>query len=354
LKLERRSTSHANLRLAPSSAGVPGKKVVGHASVFDVPATVGGMTEVVRPGAFTRTLREAKINVVGSVNHDVNLLLGRSASRTLRLSEDSRGLRFEIDLPDTTVGNDLRVLMSRGDLSECSFAFSVPEGGERITRTSAGVLRELIDLDLYDVAIVADAAYSGTSATLASAQHAARTAADLRRDLDRRDRQLLGDQLRAARLTRRGGVVLHEAHHADIVFNAGGEITDMYIDPAGSSGTTHFRCPDPLDELDIALAGVTGTLLFSAKPDLAGCERDLRLAREISRKRWDQDSPPNWVMRGLMETIEDDLPRTLALAVELDRKGRLTGEEATRVLRAASGRSLAASDLDVRALALAA
>jgi hypothetical protein len=50
-------------------------------------------------------------------------------SGTLQVSEDSRGLRFDVKLPDVSYANNLVVLMERGDAYECSFAFNVPDGG---------------------------------------------------------------------------------------------------------------------------------------------------------------------------------------------------------------------------------
>ena len=64
-------------------------------------------------------------DVRGFYNHDYNYLLGRASSGTLRLSTDERGLRYEIDLPNTTYANDLIELMRRGDVKESSFAFMI-------------------------------------------------------------------------------------------------------------------------------------------------------------------------------------------------------------------------------------
>jgi hypothetical protein len=46
-------------------------------------------------------------------------------SRHAAVGRGQRGLRYEIDLPDTAVGNDLRELISRGDIKGASVGFRV-------------------------------------------------------------------------------------------------------------------------------------------------------------------------------------------------------------------------------------
>ena len=65
-------------------------------------------------------------------NHERGALLGRTCSGTLRLSEDGTGLRYEIDLPDTTVGRDVAALLERGDLT--GFLVRVPHHRRRVGR----------------------------------------------------------------------------------------------------------------------------------------------------------------------------------------------------------------------------
>ena len=137
-----------------------GPKLVGYAAVFNTASEdLGGFREYVRPGAFRRSL-DAGADVVALVHHRPELVLGRTTSGTLRLAEDDKGLRFELDLPDTSYGNDLRVAIERGDINGASFAVNVPKGGERWTKR--GAVRELLDVDLHDVTITATPAYPDT------------------------------------------------------------------------------------------------------------------------------------------------------------------------------------------------
>ena len=50
-------------------------------------------------------------------------MLARTKSGTLRLSEDSRGLAFDLDIPDTQAGRDILALAERGDIGGASFGF---------------------------------------------------------------------------------------------------------------------------------------------------------------------------------------------------------------------------------------
>ncbi len=91
-----------------------GKRISGYAAVYNSPSCdLGGFTEVIAPGAFDRCLG-TNPDVACLHEHDRRQgLLGRTTSGTLRLSSDSLGLRFETDLPNTTLGNDVAESISR-------------------------------------------------------------------------------------------------------------------------------------------------------------------------------------------------------------------------------------------------
>jgi uncharacterized protein len=135
-------------------------KLQGYAAVFGVLSQdLGGFTETIRPGAFRRTLA-GKPDVLALLDHDTRLVLGRTTSGTLKLNEDANGLAFEIDVADTQPGRDLLVSVSRGDVRGASFAFKVRE--DRWSNSNAGMLRELLDVDLLDVTVTANPAYKDT------------------------------------------------------------------------------------------------------------------------------------------------------------------------------------------------
>lgn len=140
-----------------SQVQTQGRRLVGHAAVFGVEADIGAFREVIRPGAFRASLLSGA-DILALVDHDPSRLLGRTASGTLRLSEDARGLAFEIDLPETSLGRDVLALAARGDLGGMSFGFTATDQAWP-TRDK----RELRAVQLHEVSVIhARAAYSAT------------------------------------------------------------------------------------------------------------------------------------------------------------------------------------------------
>lgn len=151
-----------------------GRKAVGYAAVFNEWTTLSKgdgyrIREIIKPGSFRHALAERQ-DVRALWNHDPKQLLGRTAAGTLRLSEDSRGLRVEIDLPDTATGRDVAELIARGDATQMSMAFLPREGGESVKRRSEGGIdvteTTITDADLFDVSIVTYPAYQSTRVEL--------------------------------------------------------------------------------------------------------------------------------------------------------------------------------------------
>lgn len=123
------------------------RRLQGYAATFGAEARIADFVETIAPGAFAASLAE-RADVLALVDHDATRVLARTKSGTLRLSEDSRGLAFDLDVPPTTIGNDVLALAERGDLGGMSFAFSAKReswNGER---------RTLEAVDLHEVSIV--------------------------------------------------------------------------------------------------------------------------------------------------------------------------------------------------------
>ena len=139
---------------------------IGYAAIFDrLSGNLGGFLERVEPGAFRSTLKQADVTAL--FNHDPNNLLGRSSAGTLRLEEDDKGLRYEVDLPSTTLGRDVAELLRRRALIGSSFGFRTSSDSWGETEDSYP-LRTLSEVALRDVGPVVYPAYSDTEASLRS------------------------------------------------------------------------------------------------------------------------------------------------------------------------------------------
>jgi HK97 family phage prohead protease len=158
-------TMNAEVRAVKTDDGT--LRIGGYAATFGNEATGLNFREVIAPGAFTRTLA-ADNPIFLLVNHDMEQLpLASTKSGTLRLSEDSVGLRMEADLdPNNPRAVELASALSRGDVDKMSFAFTVAPGGD--TREEG--LRTLTDLDLYEVSVVNLPAYDATAVGMRSAE----------------------------------------------------------------------------------------------------------------------------------------------------------------------------------------
>lgn len=141
--------------------------LTGYAAVFNrYSQNLGGFVEQVDPGAFTKSLGDS-VPVVARFNHEDNLLLGTTEGGTLALEIDGTGLRYDIQLPDTTAGRDVKALAERGDLRYSSFAFRTLTDDWGFT-PEGFPLRTLLGVQLVDVAPVTNPAYRDTSTGLRS------------------------------------------------------------------------------------------------------------------------------------------------------------------------------------------
>ena len=135
------------------------RTLTGYAAMFNSDTTIGDyFIERIAPGAFDKAL---SADVRALVDHDTGRVIGRTKSGTLRLEVDDRGLKVEIDIPDTRDGNDLWVLVERGDISGMSFGFRVIK--QEWDETGDLPVRSILEVELYEVSAVAFPAYDDTS-----------------------------------------------------------------------------------------------------------------------------------------------------------------------------------------------
>ncbi len=143
-----------------------GRTVEGYAALFNNTTDMGWYNERVATGAFDGSDMS---DVRCLFNHDANQVLARTASGTLKLDIDEKGLKFRFSLPNTTIGNDLVEMVSRGDVSQCSFAFTVKEQEWVMSESGDPDLRSITQIgEVFDVALVTYPAYPDTSVALRS------------------------------------------------------------------------------------------------------------------------------------------------------------------------------------------
>lgn len=178
--LERRSY-YAPLAADLREEGAP-RVLSGHAAVFGVEVDLGWFRERIEPGAFARTIAEDDVRMVW--NHNTDYPLARNRAGTLQLREDARGLYIEAVLPDTTYAQDAWAVIRRGDVSQMSFAFTIPDGGERWEDLDTPKpLRILTAIDLWEVSPVTFPAYQSTDISARAIERARSKADDSRRDI---------------------------------------------------------------------------------------------------------------------------------------------------------------------------
>jgi HK97 family phage prohead protease len=178
-----------NRRIAFSNMEVramgDGTKLVGYAAVFDSPSEPLPWTEYVKRGAFTKTINDgADVRLL--IDHE-GVPLARSTSGTLTLTEDDRGLLVESDL-DPTNPDAARLIsaLRRGDISQMSFAFRTIKDSWNNDRS----VRELREVQLFDVSVVTFPAYESTVAELRAKQEVATIAETNNLALRRRQIQI--------------------------------------------------------------------------------------------------------------------------------------------------------------------
>jgi HK97 family phage prohead protease len=185
-KAERRGMT-LEMRTKPNGTGGTDFLFTGYGAVFDTPFEMWdpwgeAYTEVVRPGAFTRSLGQPDLDVPFLIGHnDAGIPLARTKNGTLTLAQDTRGLLVEARMDGSR--SDVRNLASaveRGDMDEMSIAFvTMAQEWSPDWETRAMLDLEIHRGDVSAVALGANAATAGSSMVPAEALRVARPAEEL-------------------------------------------------------------------------------------------------------------------------------------------------------------------------------
>lgn len=143
--------------------------ISGYAAKYNTRSTLlGNFREEIKPGAFDRALREQSHPIVALWNHDSNHVLGSTRSGTLEVGTDDDGMRYSVEVPDTSLGRDLSVLIARGDVWGSSFAFTIASReGESWAEEDGQAVRYVHEVEgVYDVSPVLSPAYEDATASI--------------------------------------------------------------------------------------------------------------------------------------------------------------------------------------------
>ena len=117
----------------------------GYAAVYNTETDLGHFREVIKPGAFDDVLTN---DVRALINHNPDLIIGRTTNGTLELSVDERGLKYKVTLGEQQYAKDFYESVKRGDISQSSFAFTIDKQSWNEERTVRSVdkVRQLLDV----------------------------------------------------------------------------------------------------------------------------------------------------------------------------------------------------------------
>ena len=179
-------------------------KISGYAAVFNrYSVDLGGFKEILRPGCFRKVLDNGE-DVVALINHNRDTVFATKNSGTLKLEENQKGLKFDIDIiPDDDDAKRVYSKVKNGLMNGCSFSFRVAGEGEKVKRGNNGeITREILEVEkLGDVSVVTSPAYPATSVNVRTAEETRDSYTASQRALDEADE--IAESQRALELRRK-------------------------------------------------------------------------------------------------------------------------------------------------------
>ena len=143
------------------------RHIEGYAIVFGTQSNDIGFIETISRGAITQDLVD-QCDVFCRFDHNPDKILARSNKGvgSLKLTVDEKGLKYEFDSPNTTLGDELIEYIKRGDLNKSSFCFTIAdeENAQTWEKRDGKFYRTINKIGyLWDVSPVWTPAYSDSS-----------------------------------------------------------------------------------------------------------------------------------------------------------------------------------------------
>lgn len=142
--------------------------ITGYFSVFDGVYEIGpGMTESVDRHAFDNTVGG---DIRALINHNSDMVLGRTKAHTLELRIDEHGLYGDILInPNDQDAMNLYERVRRGDVDQCSFGFRIISE-ETDFREDGSIHWRITEVELFEVSVCTFPAYEDTNVSAREAQ----------------------------------------------------------------------------------------------------------------------------------------------------------------------------------------
>ena len=143
-----------------------GRRISGKAISFDTQSNDIGFIEILHRGCISQELIDSS-NIVFLYNHDYNQVIARAnkGKGTLNIDLRDDGVYFYLEVPNTTMGNDLLENIRLGNITQCSFGFSYAneEGAYKDEKIDDVWYRNVYKIGkLYDLSAVTYPAYDDT------------------------------------------------------------------------------------------------------------------------------------------------------------------------------------------------
>ena len=143
-----------------------GRHISGKAISFDTQSNDIGFIEILHRGCISQELIDSS-NIVFLYNHDYNQVIARAnkGKGTLNIDLRDDGVYFDLEVPNTTMGNDLLENIRLGNITQCSFGFrySNEEGAYKDEKIGDVWYRNVYKIGkLYDLSAVTYPAYDDT------------------------------------------------------------------------------------------------------------------------------------------------------------------------------------------------
>lgn len=143
-----------------------GRHISGKAISFDTESNDIGFIEILHRGCISQELIDSS-NIVFLYNHDYNQVIARAnkGKGTLNIDLRDDGVYFDLEVPNTTMGNDLLENIRLGNITQCSFGFRYAneEGAYKDEKIDGVWYRNVYKIgELFDLSAVTYPAYDDT------------------------------------------------------------------------------------------------------------------------------------------------------------------------------------------------